>query len=679
MRPSTADGFGSRARREFAVAHRRAEPGPGRYNVWSSQHHASPLDALSRSAGVGSPPAGVSRGGLGRLPIAGLASDAQRAVHHRDHTSRGLQGRAIVTAHEPTDVARLAKDLNTLGARALGGRSPIGVEDDAGVLARAGPTDAERRRAFDEYARVMGEPEAEPLAHHRAPYGAPDARPGSASAIAELARRGEPRASSASYGSFHAEPPPAGRPPLYDEDLAYEQGRRDALRSASAGNTAATVAGAGARRAIPDERERRAHHYEWGSPAPHEQLRPAVDAWVRAASPPRARERAAADADGGATWHSLRPLMRQLSRSAWLRSKLGSADGAAHGARDDPPISARGASLAEIELRLWLPADEPHAGELRAPAAPTAAHISARHVDALEASLRALLETMQVSAGSRSKAMRRLFADFPLGASALHDGGIGADDFARMLVATRVQWANAQTARALFERYDFDGSRTLTAPELEAMLFREGRGARARATIGRVREALAERGASGAESMQDSVRQFRIFDRDGSGSVDRAEFARGLQLCLGGTSIWPLSRGDLECLFTTFDRDGDGHVAFEEFALSVRSPLPDARLDVVLRAYDKLCAVARADPREGVRLGEIARQYDAARHPRVAQRRATEGQVLAAYLAGFDKDNNEVVTLGEFVEYYTWLGWSIGDDRLFEQMIVESLHLDSHR
>ncbi|KAJ1622166.1 hypothetical protein T492DRAFT_600772 [Pavlovales sp. CCMP2436] len=205
------------------------------------------------------------------------------------------------------------------------------------------------------------------------------------------------------------------------------------------------------------------------------------------------------------------------------------------------------------------------------------------------------------------------------------------------------------------------------------MLFRESSSGRARATIGRVREALASRGAGGVKSMQDTVRQFRVFDQDGSGGISRAEFARGLELCLKSTEVWPLPRSDLEALFHVFDRNGDDAIAFEEFALTVRSPLGLEREEVVLRAFEQLCAVAGADPRVGIVLRDIARQYDAAFHPQVQEGRATSGQVLAAYLRGFDKDESEVVSVDEFVDYYAWLSWSIRDDKTFVRMVVESL------
>mmetsp|Transcript_25103 Transcript_25103/g.73705 ORF Transcript_25103/g.73705 Transcript_25103/m.73705 type:complete len:283 (-) Transcript_25103:196-1044(-) len=282
---------------------------------------------------------------------------------------------------------------------------------------------------------------------------------------------------------------------------------------------------------------------------------------------------------------------------------------------------------------------------------------------------------MEVGAGTRARALRRLFSNFPAGAAALYGDGIGPDDFERMLCHLRIQWATGPVARALFDRYDLDLSRTLTAAELEAMLFKANAGSRVRVTVGRVREALAARGATGINAMQDTIRQFRIFDKDGSGSVDREEFKRGMALCLRGSDVWPLSRADEDALFQTFDRNGDGRIAFEEFAKTVRAGLSRAREAVVLRAYEKLCAVAQVDPMRGIRVDDIARQYDANAHPLVHSGKSTPGDVLEAFLRGFDKDRNAVVSLEEFVDYYTWLSWGVGSDEDFKRMVAKSLQL----
>lgn len=689
MRPSSASGFGSSARRDaYSGAYR-----PSRKQL---DQQASPLGPYAARS-----PTSAPRSGPQQLPIAGLAS------RYED------EGYADVN-----EVARLAKSLNTLGVRAP-------VRSPAGGL---GPTDEEQLRAREEYARAMENGGYGNFDGRLRDAGAYHRSPGNGARLGarRLDERGYDyegsrygKAAAYNCGSTGSLFPPSqqpmsmgaapARPPL-DEDLAYEQGRRDALRSAGA------VPRGRAPPASPAQPSMQTF-----TPARDQQLARRLsdsrlglgeDGYGGYSAEHGRRDAAGFGAgDGGhaeSPWFALRSLVRSNS-TPWLQGRLAASAGSGRSDRagDKRGLAPRrspreaqaglGAEGSE-RLRLWyledrlpratladshgyfLGGDGPahggsaHAGADEGEGEPRATSVQ---VDALEASLRRLLHEMEVSSGSRARALRRLFNAYPQGAAALHDGGgIGPREWEAMLLAIKVQWATRATAAALFERYDLDGSRTLTAAELEAMLFREGLGGRARVTLGRVREALAERGADGVHSMQDTVRQFRIFDEDRSGTIDQAEFRRGLELCLKGTAIWPLARADLDSLFAVFDESGDGRIAFEEFARAVRSPLSPRRLDLVLRAFHTLCAIAGADPRSGLKLREIAARYDAARHPMVVEGKATVGQVLAAFLAGFDKNEDAVVSLSEFVEYYTWLGWSLRDDRLFTRTVIDSLHLE---
>ena len=60
-------------------------------------------------------------------------------------------------------------------------------------------------------------------------------------------------------------------------------------------------------------------------------------------------------------------------------------------------------------------------------------------------------------------------------------------------------------------------------------------------------------------------RSFRIFDDDGSKSLSKEEFEKGLNDFGVG-----LSRDQLDELFTTFDKDGTGALSFDEFLTALR-------------------------------------------------------------------------------------------------------------
>ena len=75
--------------------------------------------------------------------------------------------------------------------------------------------------------------------------------------------------------------------------------------------------------------------------------------------------------------------------------------------------------------------------------------------------------------------------------------------------------------------------------------------------------------------------------------------------------------------------------------------------------------------------------YNAKKHPAVVEGRKTEQQVLTEFLETFENHHNimtgeeadGVVTLDEFIEYYTNVSASIDDDIYFSAMMNASWNL----
>jgi hypothetical protein len=74
---------------------------------------------------------------------------------------------------------------------------------------------------------------------------------------------------------------------------------------------------------------------------------------------------------------------------------------------------------------------------------------------------------------------------------------------------------------------------------------------------------------------------------------------------------------------------------------------------------------------------EVAKKYDASKHPDVLNGRKTEKDILTEFLETFDvggvKDG--MVTQQEFINYYTNLGANIDNDDYFELMIRNAWHI----
>ena len=176
--------------------------------------------------------------------------------------------------------------------------------------------------------------------------------------------------------------------------------------------------------------------------------------------------------------------------------------------------------------------------------------------------------------------------------------------------------------------------------------------------------------ARGARSIIGIGRVFKIMDDNRSGTLDIQEFAKGCaESKLTFTDI------DVQTLFCAFDKNNDGTIAYDEFLSVVKGPMNKNRVALVKRAYKKL----DKDGSGQVDYNDICDVYNASKHPAVLEGRKTERQILEEFLATFEMALSEVpdgiVTLEEFLEYYTSISASIDNEDYFEQMINSSWNI----
>ena len=78
-----------------------------------------------------------------------------------------------------------------------------------------------------------------------------------------------------------------------------------------------------------------------------------------------------------------------------------------------------------------------------------------------------------------------------------------------------------------------------------------------------------------------------------------------------------------------FDRDGNGSVDFNEFLRALKGDLNAARKRYIKMAYDKLDV-----NKDGlVKLDDIAKIYDASKHPDVLQGKKSHDQVFLEFMS----------------------------------------------
>ena len=81
--------------------------------------------------------------------------------------------------------------------------------------------------------------------------------------------------------------------------------------------------------------------------------------------------------------------------------------------------------------------------------------------------------------------------------------------------------------------------------------------------------------ADGSSGIAGLSRTFAVLDRDRSGQLDLAEFARGVSQCKLGIDAERVAK-----LHGAFDRDGSGLISYDEFIRAVRGTMPPKRLAV---------------------------------------------------------------------------------------------------
>lgn len=100
------------------------------------------------------------------------------------------------------------------------------------------------------------------------------------------------------------------------------------------------------------------------------------------------------------------------------------------------------------------------------------------------------------------------------------------------------------------------------------------------------------------------------------------------------------------------------------------------RLALVHKAFKKI----DRDGSGEVDYNDIVEVYNAKKHPAVQEGRKTERQVLEEFLSTFELHRSDkpdgVVTLDEFVEYYTNISASIDNEEYFALMMNQAWNID---
>lgn len=287
-------------------------------------------------------------------------------------------------------------------------------------------------------------------------------------------------------------------------------------------------------------------------------------------------------------------------------------------------------------------------------------------VDNLERLLRQKLEsdTGFADASGQAFQLHRVFRHF----DSDHSGVIGIREFSAALV--RLNFVGCQAdVQALFDRYDEDGSGSLTYDEFCGSVFKLTPSVKndpnSRSVVERVRAKIASRG--GLNGIRTLGRIMRTMDDNGNGKLDRYEMAWGLRDY--GVEV---SEKDLDVLFKAFDRNKDGSVSFNELLRGIRGKLNKRRRAIILQAFD----VLDKDKSGQVEMHDVAKAYDTSKHPEVLEGSKTPEEVLKQFMGQWDTiEKDGIITREEFLDYYKDVSASVDTDDYFELMIRNAWHI----
>ena len=185
----------------------------------------------------------------------------------------------------------------------------------------------------------------------------------------------------------------------------------------------------------------------------------------------------------------------------------------------------------------------------------------------------------------------------------------------------------------------------------------------------RFRTKLVSRGGKGVVGLE---KQFKIFDMDGSGELNREEFKKAISDYKLG-----MDERDLDNLFKMFDKNADGKISYTEFMSAMVGSMSEFRRGMVERAFESL------DPSEegAVEIELLKKTYNARMHPDVKNGKKTEEEAANEFANTIEAhhsnygDATTKVSREEFISYYTKMSAAIEGDSYFDLMMTDTWRL----
>lgn len=152
-------------------------------------------------------------------------------------------------------------------------------------------------------------------------------------------------------------------------------------------------------------------------------------------------------------------------------------------------------------------------------------------------------------------------------------------------------------------------------------------------------------------------------DCGGASTTSKASFTAALQA--NGVE---LTDSDVAAVFAVLDRDGSGTVDPADFIAALRCDLTPLRRAWLSRVW---LSFAPKDANGGVAIADLRAAYRADRHPAVVRRERSAAEVLEEFAATFNETTNPdgAVSPQEFAQYYSGVASACDDDEGFTALL----------
>lgn len=132
----------------------------------------------------------------------------------------------------------------------------------------------------------------------------------------------------------------------------------------------------------------------------------------------------------------------------------------------------------------------------------------------------------------------------------------------------------------------------------------------------------------------------------------------------------PLTPVQLTFLFKYFNKNKQNTINYIEILSEIRGELSESRKAIIKTVYNNLVKSSQS-----IELNKLRKLFIPGAHPDVISGKKTEEEILSVFLQGLEinhtiwGENNDEVSLEEFLEYYSNISFLIESDKYFEKIL----------